>query len=448
VVCQLPFLFGAEGDPVLLERATPGRLAQELSRRTEFDWRAPPPGGLGAGDAGTDSDLVLQQYAGAYAAELAGHFPHRLTGAEVAGVKDLFAAPVERAWGIWMVARASVDLWSLGVGMVTVVHEVEARTSEWDVFRDGLEAERGRLRTAPTPIAVQAGRAAAASLGIAASPIWGQLLWMHVIVLVEASPGTEASALDAAASAVSYGGRKAKLDPTVQGVAARFNLDACVAYVPTQCDLAFAASRVTAAHTAVWAAAAGFDRFLLEALLTPLGRQTGSIPTLEARADELVDLYQRLHAFRTRLEALPLHLGWLDRPFWKAVSEQWGLEPRLEGLVDRFETLEHVHSHLLEAVSGRRARRLGVFVLVFTVASVITFGITVINFSQTRLSSPRAENLRALVVLLALAAVVGIVAIVLARAKPAAAGRAKSIPTTAQVVEDRRRSGSGGLSSD
>jgi hypothetical protein len=429
VVCQLPFLFGAEGHPLLLERATPGWLAQELSHGTEFDWRAPPPGGLGAG-AGTSGDLVLQQYAGAYAAELAGHFPHRLTGADVAGVKDLFATPVERAWGTWRVAHASVDLWSLGVGMVTVVHKVEARTSEWDVFRDGLEAERERLRTVPAPIAVQAGRAAAASLGIAASPIWGQLLWMHVIVLVEASREAEGSALDAAASAVAYGGRKAKLDPTVVDVAARFNLDACVAYVQTQCDLAVAASRVTAAHTAVWAAAAGFDRFLLEALLTPVGRQTGSIATLEARADELVDLYQRLHAFRTRLEAVPLHLGWNDRPFWKAVSEQWGLEELLDGLVDRFETLEHVHSHLLEAVSGRRARRLGAFVLVFTVASVITFGITVINFSQTRLSSPHAENLRALMVLLALAAVVGIVAIALARAQPAADGRAKSLRTT------------------
>jgi hypothetical protein len=357
--------------------------------------------------------LVLQQYGSAYEAELGRHFPCRLLTADVDAAA--VAAPRDVEWSEWTILHATVDLWSIGVGLVTTIYDVRACASEWVTFRDGLDAERERLRSAAASIAAEAGPAAAASLNIPPSPVWGQLLWMHVIVLVEASDGAGREDLDAIASVVAYGGLPAALDPTIAGAAVRFKLDACAAYVSNQREVAAAAARMTAVHTAIWAAAAGFDRVLLDALLTPRGRQIRSLAALEDRADELLDLYQRVHAFRTRLEALPLHLGPLDGPLWRAVAEQWGLAQQLEGLVARFDTLEHVHSHLLDAVSGRRARRLGAFVLVFTVASVITFGITVINFSQARLESPRAVNIEALAALFALAAIVGAIAFALAR---------------------------------
>jgi hypothetical protein len=90
---------------------------------------------------------------------------------------------------------------------------------------------------------------------------------------------------------------------------------------------------------------------------------------------------------------------------WGAVAREWGLPSQLKALDEKLEALDHVYEHLTAAVSDRRARRLNGFVLVFTFASVITFGFAVADFFGKPLPEPRLLNVLIVAVLVALAAV-------------------------------------------
>jgi hypothetical protein len=401
-VCQVPFLIAANA-MVPLMAPSPG----EVSQKTGVQWRQPGVADFGTGyQAAEADDLVLQKYVGAYGTELKGLVPRRILSSEVDAHRIEVAAGEDSAG--WEPIQASIDVWNLGVGMVTVVYRVRAVTSDWKALLGELDRKREAIREGASTVAIETGEAIGNQLNLSSSAF--DPLWMYVVLLIKAPDGATEADLDPLASALSYEGLQAKLVPARSGAVVRVYFNACAAFVQAESEVGVAAARVTGALNAIWAAAVDFDRRLLNHLPTQASQQPATLKQLENKSNELLDLYQRVQGFRTLVGTLPVHLGMLDTPLWDVVAEKWRLESLLNGLGARFDALDHVNTHRVQAVSDRSARRLNIIVLVFTVASLVTFGTAVIAFTQTALTSPQSASLEWLGVLVVFTGVVGLLA--------------------------------------
>lgn len=341
-------------------------------------------------------DLKLQGYSSELREELRRSFPHRVIvtqpGEAPATIEQ---QPVMRGDVRLIPAGAQADAWSVGATLVTSVYRVQAPDRSWAELGRAVEHARAELRAGVD--AGLAGRAAADGRA-------PQSLWMHALLIVEMPADTEAAELDAIASALTLGGPAFAPGPAGDPTVLRLGLDACVAGTDGLAEVADAATRVIAAHSAVWAAAIDLDRRLRRELTTTRAVYDASLPQLEAQAADLLRFYERVRAFRAGLDNVAVHLALVDGRAWRAVADTWGLESQLLALSDKLEALHHIYGELTSALAGRRARRLNDFVIVFTFATVVTAGMAAVSFVQRPLQSPKATAALVVVALALVAA--------------------------------------------
>ena len=322
VVLHLPFLTGFAS----LRTQSPPAVAP--LRPLTFD----------VADPGEDSDLILQRYSDELRADFAEHLPHRVLTIAIPSVHPVrtFTGLVVEGSSIrWDARSIDVDVWNLGVGLVSATYRLEPPAlSNWPALGAEVEESRHVLKDsfqslreaaiAQTREAVVAGKLSAWQFpDHGARKPDGQALWTHVTFLLEANAEVGAEELDAIAERLTWGGTAVRRSEELKDVVVRIGLDSCVAYRRNDAITAAAVARKVGVHSVVWAATVDFDRRLLG-----LRRQdaTSSLRELEEQMERAVAAYEHVRSVRVEIETAGVHLSSLDQALWASYADTWNLK--------------------------------------------------------------------------------------------------------------------------
>jgi hypothetical protein len=386
IVLHLPFLSGYAS----LESADAAGEAE------------PGPLTFDVDPAARREDLVLQGYSDAVRAEFESSLPHRVLRMEPRSLGSS-GSVIEGSPIVWDPRTLDVDIWNLGVGLVTATYSLASPAgTDWSTLGEDVEASRRVLKdslqgvraaaVAEVRRAVDAGRLRASGfLEDADSEPDAQALWTHVTFLLQAQEdGARKDELDAVAKRLTWDGVHGPRASELDRIVLRIGLDSAVGYVRSDAPLAASVARMVGVHTVVWAAAVDLDRRVLR--LRRKQRPT-ALRDLEVQMDQNVAAYEHVRGIRAELESVGVHLSALDRSLWEAYAETWRLSTQLGSLDGKLASLEHVLSHAASDITNRRARLLSTLALPFTVASVVGLVGALLDLSSKELQAPSGSNL-------------------------------------------------------
>lgn len=254
-------------------------------------------------------DLALWGYSDGLTADLRVHLPHR-AAREVCGPASV---PSVSCLGKWCPAPAVLDVWSIDVGMVTLVDRLDVA--------DGVGW--GRLRAELTSRAAkQDALVRAAQLG--AGPVDGDRhggpgvgrgapLWAQQMIIVEPVRTVAEKQLDAIGRVLTDDGPRLKVRPGMANASLRLGVEACAVANPGHTQLRDALARVVAVQTAIWAVAIDMDR-LLKARLRDREAHGLGLRMIEERSVALLGDFERVQRFRSDIDVIEIHLAAPDKP--------------------------------------------------------------------------------------------------------------------------------------
>lgn len=285
-------------------------------------------------------------------------------------------------------ALALLDLWSFDVGLATFAHRITVdETATWEQLRSDITSAKTKTafeeRAAQLVAAARASGVAVLAEGDADVQHPGTPLWAQEMLVVEAGREVGLDALDDVARRLSGDGERLLSEADRADVALRLGIEACLVSNPGALALRNALGRVVAAQTAIWAAAIDLDR-LLGTLLGQEGIRGLTLQDLEERSIRLLNVFERVQRFRSEVDIVPLHLAAQDKMVWTRVNEEWSLGDQLSSLDTKLNAVDHVYTHLANALTARRARALNGVVLAITTLNFAAFVVTAWEFVQKR----------------------------------------------------------------
>jgi hypothetical protein len=202
-------------------------------------------------------------------------------------------------------------------------------------------------------------------------PAEGRLLWAHRIYQVQAPASELERATEEARDLLLSMSHDAVKPVTCRGMNFLAGVGSSVAVHAPGSDPR-ALQHAIELQNAYWAAGSALDRTLFQRL-TALSVETRgcSMEVLEARAMEIVSLFEQVRLFRTILNSLRGALSPMQAAAWGALSEAWRLEDLLSAVDDKLDTLQTLYGRLRDEAAAERDSRINRGIVVFTAISLI-----------------------------------------------------------------------------
>ncbi|MFN7113840.1 MAG: hypothetical protein ACK4PK_05715 [Alphaproteobacteria bacterium] len=238
----------------------------------------------------------------------------------------------------------------------------------------------------------------------------GTLFWVHRLFVVECSGGNEFSALKDASRALVYSEQADKLeDVSILSDAAFYpgSGNSAVVYMRGGAGEPEAAvlANMVRVQNVFYVTAEDIDRDLFF-LANELDRRkhTQDMRLLERQSRIIVEYQSKISLFISVYDDFDNHLDPQSLKVWHALETAWATRDRFRNLESKLDMIEKIYRRIMESLSHLYDKRLGTFVLAFTLISTLSVIVDTVDFTQGEdLSAP--SGLR-LVVLFAMAAIV------------------------------------------
>jgi hypothetical protein len=295
----------------------------------------------------------------------------------------------ERAECIWHEESRRLELWDIGVGLVTLVYRMEHDpTVTWRQIRSSIASVDNKQtildRAAESAEPLIAGRGGVAEPDRPAPPFdRATPLWVQEVFVVQAKDRTTLRVLDRVAGELAEHSSRLEVQEVTEEYSLRLGVEACIVGNPGAHAVSDALSRVVAAQTAVWTAALEFD-FVLAGLLDTGGSEarTLALDEVQGKSPKLLAVFEEVQRFRSDIEIIPLHLAAPDRELWEWLNKEWALDKQLAALDGKLSAVEHVYTHLINTMMAKESQFLNKVVLAITMLSFATFWLTVWEFTR------------------------------------------------------------------
>ena len=249
----------------------------------------------------------------------------------------------------------------------------------------------------------------------------GTLFWVHRVFTVACSNANEYGAMKEACKAMVYSAQADQLEDTSitpgMSVYAGSGNSAVV----------YDASRVKDADAAVlgtmvrmqnmfYVTAEDIDRDLFY-LANELDRRKHSqdMRLLERQSRIIVEYQSKISLFNAVYDDFDNHLDPQSLKVWHALELAWATRDRFRNLASKLDMIDKIYRRIMESLSHLYDKRLGTFVLAFTLISTLSVIVDTVDFTQGgELTSP---SLLRIGVLLAMAAIVLFLAIRLMKSR-------------------------------
>lgn len=249
----------------------------------------------------------------------------------------------------------------------------------------------------------------------------GTLFWVHRVFTVSCDNANEYGAMKDACKMLVYSEQAAQLEDTsitpAMAVYAGSGNSAVV----------YDASRVKGADADVlgtmvrmqnmfYVTAEDIDRDLFY-LANELDRRKHSqdMRLLERQSRIIVEYQSKISLFNAVYDDFDNHLDPQSLKVWHALEIAWATRDRFRNLASKLDMIDKIYRRIMESLSHLYDKRLGTFVLAFTLISTLSVIVDTVDFTQGgELTSP---SLLRIGVLLAMAAIVLFLAIRLMKAR-------------------------------
>jgi hypothetical protein len=433
VIFHMPFFSGLHlrDLPVAVAQEVMNTAPELLNRDSCRDWVKPVPLRYDLDITAPEGEIHLQSYAQQVAQGVEAPMPQcavERRGPRVLARREVKPSnpPEAREWPIpdasgtrWELGELSARIYDSGVGLLSVTYRVIPRSGmTWEEYRNATWRVSGEVKSTfrgYTEETIACLNEAAerhdwpihsvsilTGLQPSADVLWSTLL--HAIETPIACGREERKAL----------GRVLVPDPAatdleqsvdIKGTVLLLGPDACAVHDPTQLQEVAALARLIGVNHVCWATAVDYDMVLLRENTRLINTaDTFSLKDADNAALDVLRLYGRVRSFRSAMTGIAVHLELVDSAIWRELLGKWGLGAQLENLDNKLVDLQQIYDRLTTTVTTLRARRLDNLVLAFTFASLITLGLTLIDFSQRPVGKPRTLALAIIGLLLVVAA--------------------------------------------
>lgn len=330
---------------------------------------------------------------------------------------------VEREWldGVttgweWKLESISIDLYDLGVGVVSSEYEVVAPVSLSARDSCRLVADLSRLRANPVTgiqspisaayeeVARDTVRAFSAAVGRCAgearqepwfTPVltalpsatasvvsgtdreWGRLLWLHPVYILSAKPWMGSRRLDQLAAPFEptfskpVGYHHGLFVPGIDSsVIAMRGSDAGRQELPM---------KLTGLQWAYIALFMEMDRGLLATLDDDKWQTPESLSALEDDAERIFGIYMRVQEARARLDSALTDLGGAQLSIWNAIADVQKFDDLVGAVEEKVAVLQRVAERRVQEATAARSRRTGNVLSGLTALTVVTVAIALIS---------------------------------------------------------------------
>lgn len=144
-------------------------------------------------------------------------------------------------------------------------------------------------------------------------------------------------------------------------------------------------------------------------------KHTQDMRLLERQSRIIVEYQSKISLFNAIYDDFDNHLDPQSLKIWHALEQAWATRDRFRNLADKLDMIDKIYRRIMESLSHLYDKRLGTFVLAFTLISTLSVIVDTVDFTQGgELTSP---SLLRIGVLLAMAGVVLFLAIRLMKAR-------------------------------
>lgn len=249
----------------------------------------------------------------------------------------------------------------------------------------------------------------------------GTLFWVHRVFTLAAGNAQEYSALKDAARVLVYSAQAEQLsDSSINDAMAVYAGSGNSAVIYDRAKIMDADAMVLAHMVRIqnvfYVTAEDIDRDLFY-LSNELDRRkhTRDMRLLERQSRIIVEYQSKISLFNAIYDDFDNHLDPQALKIWHALEQAWATRDRLRNLADKLDMIDKIYRRIMESLSHLYDKRLGTFVLAFTLISTLSVIVDTVDFTQgDELTSP---SLLRIGVLLAMAGVVLFLAIRLMKAR-------------------------------
>jgi len=247
----------------------------------------------------------------------------------------------------------------------------------------------------------------------------GTLFWVHRIFTVECGGGNEFAALKDACRALVYSEQAEKLeDCAISPNLALYpgNGNSAVVHSADQAAGAQTLAAMIRVQNVFYVTAEDIDRDLFY-LANELDRRkhTRDMNLLERQSRIIVEYQSKISLFTAVYDDFDNHLDPQSLKVWHALESAWATRDRFRNLETKLDMIDKIYRRIMESLSHLYDKRLGTFVLAFTLISTLSVIVDTVDFTQGGdLAAPSALRL---MVLFAMAGIVLFLALRLMKAR-------------------------------
>lgn len=247
----------------------------------------------------------------------------------------------------------------------------------------------------------------------------GTLFWVHRVFTVECAGGNEFSAMREACRALVYSEQAEKLEDASIAPDIAFypgSGNSAVVYTPAQAAQADILTSMIRVQNVFYVTAEDIDRDLFF-LANELDRRkhTQDMRLLERQSRIIVEYQSKISLFNAVYDDFDNHLDPQSLKVWHALESAWATRDRFRNLMTKLDMIDKIYHRIMESLSHLYDKRLGTFVLAFTLISTLSVIVDTVDFTQG--GDLQAPSVLRLSVLFAMAAIVLFLAIRLMKSR-------------------------------
>ncbi|MBW7910516.1 MAG: hypothetical protein H3C49_04460, partial [Alphaproteobacteria bacterium] len=247
----------------------------------------------------------------------------------------------------------------------------------------------------------------------------GTLFWVHRVFTVACANENEFGAQSAACRALVYSEQAEKLEDVsiAPGLSVYpGNGNSAVVYTPAQTAGADVLTAMIRVQNVFYVTAEDIDRDLFY-LANELDRRkhTQDMRLLERQSRIIVEYQSKISLFNAVYDDFDNHLDPQSLRVWHALESAWATRDRFRNLTTKLDMIDKIYHRIMESLSHLYDKRLGTFVLAFTLISTLSVIVDTVDFTQG--GDLQAPSVLRLSVLFAMAAVVLFLAIRLMKSR-------------------------------
>lgn len=207
---------------------------------------------------------------------------------------------------------------------------------------------------------------------------WGRLLWLHPVFVLAGTPSANSQQLIRVADPF-----KPKYSRPTEYPRGVFipGIDSSAIVVRGKIDgQQEIPMNLIRLHWAYYALFMEMDRGLLATLDDDKWQTPESLTELEADAERMFRIYIRVREARARLDSALTDLGGGQLGLWKVIAGVTKFEELVTSVEGKVEVLQHVADHRAQEAAAARARKTGNILSTLTALTVITVMIAVVGY--------------------------------------------------------------------